>query len=118
MNALDESRPIRLLDLSEGELHESLMRECGSEVPRFRATQICEWIYRHRVTRFDEMENVPTDLRKTLARRYAIVQSETVAEQRSTDGTHKVLLRWQSGGTTECVFIPSKDRNERHETTS
>ncbi len=110
MKAIDESRPISLLDLSEGELHESLTRECRSDVPRFRATQICEWIYRHQVTRFEEMANVPAALRKTLARRYAIVQSETVTEQRSTDGTHKLLLRWRSGGTTECVFIPSEDR--------
>ncbi len=100
MNALDETRPISLLNLSEEELHESLAHECGAHVPRFRATQICEWIYRHRVTRFEEMANVPADLRKTLVRRYVIVQSEIVTEQRSTDGTNKVLLRWRSGGTT------------------
>jgi len=110
MNALDESQPISLLNLSEGQLHESLAHECGSHVPRFRATQICEWIYRHRVTRFEEMANVPADLREALVRRYVIVQSEAVVEQRSTDGTHKILLRWRSGGTTECVLIPSEDR--------
>ncbi len=87
-----------------------MARECGSNVARFRATQICDWIYRHHVTRFEEMANLPADLRETLVRRYVIVQSETVVEQRSTDGTHKMLLRWRSGGTTECVFIPSEDR--------
>lgn len=76
----------------------------------YRAKQILEWIYRHRVDSVDRMTSLSTALRAQLTERFHVYESTVASDQASVDGTRKLLLRWADGQTTECVLIPDGDR--------
>jgi 23S rRNA (adenine2503-C2)-methyltransferase len=75
------------------------------EIPRYRAKQIFGWIYQRRVSAFDEMTDLPKQLRLDLAEHFELFCSETVATQNSDDGTQKLLLQLADGGRIECVLL-------------
>src|SRR4051812_21159466 len=79
------------------------------KMPKFRTKQIHEWIFEKRATSFDDMTNLGLADRMMLAETFVIFRGELVQQQRSADGTEKILLRWPDGGTTETVMIPSDD---------
>ena len=78
--------------------------------PPFRAKQVWHWLYHRGVTDFAAMTTLAKPLRARLAERFAILRPEVVAEQRSTDGSVKWLLRVAGGHEVECVHIPEDDR--------
>lgn len=82
---------------------------------RMRASQIFQWIYHHGVTDFSAMTTIAKDLRVTLNQVFDLSRPEIVAEQISTDGTRKWLLRLAPDEhgrrhDVETVFIPDDDR--------
>ncbi|MHC5109236.1 MAG: dual-specificity RNA methyltransferase RlmN [Planctomycetota bacterium] len=87
---------------------ENLAEQMG--LPSYRGRQLAEWVFQKGVTSFDEMTNLPKAMRETLEASHRVFQSEIVAEQASTDGTVKLLLRWPDGATSECVMIPDGSR--------
>lgn len=83
-----------------------LMGELG-EKP-FRATQVQEWIWKHRLAHIEGMSNLPPRLRQTLAERFTLRPLEVVeVHQSSTGGTRKFLSRLQDGHHVESVIIPA-----------
>lgn len=90
---------------------DELSRELASfgEKP-FRAKQILEWVYHHRVDRFEAMTNLSKGLRESLAKGWVVYESKVVRRADSNDGTVKLLLSWADGATSECVLIPEEDR--------
>lgn len=76
----------------------------------FRADQIMQWIYRRGLDDFDGMTNVAKDLREKMKVWFTIQTPELVAEQTSTDGTRKWVLRLDGGNAVETVYIPEADR--------
>ncbi|MEK6674385.1 MAG: 23S rRNA (adenine(2503)-C(2))-methyltransferase RlmN [Planctomycetota bacterium] len=78
--------------------------------PRFRTTQIFEWVYQSGVQSYEAMSNLPKLLRIKLATELPLYESEIATQQSSRDGTIKLLLRWPDGATSECVLIPDGDR--------
>ncbi|MEA3401879.1 MAG: 23S rRNA (adenine(2503)-C(2))-methyltransferase RlmN [Armatimonadota bacterium] len=72
--------------------------------PEYRADQIFEWAYQHLVPSFDEMTNLPKDLRAALAEELTIGPFEPVAEQADPEA-HKMLLAMPGGGEVECVAM-------------
>ena len=98
---------IGLFGLTQDQLTERVI-EMG-EKP-FRAKQILEWAYRHRVESINGMTSLSTALRAQLAERFHLYESTIASDQTSVDGTRKLLLRWADGQTTECVLIPDGDR--------
>jgi 23S rRNA (adenine2503-C2)-methyltransferase len=106
-----------MVGLSRGELAAAL---CGVGVPvhqhKMRVQQIWHWLYVRGVTAFDEMTSVSKELRALLDQHFTLERPEVVAEQISTDGTRKWLLRLPSryagerGHEIECVYIPETDR--------
>jgi 23S rRNA (adenine2503-C2)-methyltransferase len=93
-------------DLAELELHalEAVLEEGGVE--RFRARQVFRWIYRHGVTAFEAMTDLPQSLRTALAAGFRLTTPRMVSRERSIDGTEKFLLRLADGNEIESVFIP------------
>lgn len=96
-------------------------------LPRFRATQLLEWVYGKGVLDFAAMTNLSKLDRDVLAKSLLLRNGRVVTHQRASDGTQKLLLDWSSrsdvGGLlpvlstgdeqTECVMIPSiKERTE------
>ncbi|MBX9711761.1 MAG: 23S rRNA (adenine(2503)-C(2))-methyltransferase RlmN [Xanthobacteraceae bacterium] len=83
---------------------------------KMRIQQLWHWMYVRGAQDFDEMTNVSKDMRVQLAEHFTLARPEVVAEQVSSDGTRKWLLRLPSGHATErpheveCVYIPETDR--------
>lgn len=77
---------------------------------RMRAQQIWQWLYRRGAVDFDAMTTLPKDLRSRLAEAFRLERPAIAAEQRSSDGTRKWLLRFPDGQEVETVFIPEDDR--------
>jgi 23S rRNA (adenine2503-C2)-methyltransferase len=71
----------------------------------FRATQIFEWLYQKRVTTFDEMTNLPKDLREKLKENFVITTLKTLVQQTSKDGTMKFLFELHDGYSIETVLM-------------
>jgi 23S rRNA (adenine2503-C2)-methyltransferase len=94
------------VDLVELELHalEDVIEQHGLE--RFRARQMFRWLYRHGVTAFEDMTDLPQSLRATLAAGFTLTTPEVVSRERSIDGTEKFLLRLADANEIESVFIP------------
>ncbi len=73
---------------------QSIAIEAG--LPRFVGKQLCEWIYRKRVTSFEQMTNISLKARQAVQERYVIGRTEPTAEAVSKDGTRKYLFPIQS----------------------
>ncbi len=91
-----------LLNLSLAELRRWL---ADQGLPAYRAAQIHKWIYEKRAGTFDEMSDLPKDLRERLAAEFTIFSSTIAAHKTAEDGTEKLLLEWPDGHRIECVLI-------------
>ena len=78
--------------------------------PRFRAGQVRDWIYNKLVADPADMSNLSKADRGVLAERAEFATGVVAANQLSSDGTRKILLRWPDGASAETVMIPDGDR--------
>ena len=78
--------------------------------PRFRATQIFEWLHRHRVAGFDAMTNLGRADRAGLVAKASLPRLGVDLVQRAADGTRKLRLRTTDGHAIESVLIPNEGR--------
>jgi 23S rRNA (adenine2503-C2)-methyltransferase len=101
-----ESKP-NLLDLDRKGL-EGFFLARGEKM--FRASQVMKWIYERGVTDFADMTNLSKALRSGLTDSASIQLPEVVADQLSSDGSRKWLLRLEDGNCIETVFIPEAER--------
>ena len=73
--------------------------------PAFRAKQVYTWLHKG-VRSYDEMTNLPKQLRDTLAQQYPINAPEVIRRQESQkDGTIKYLWRLSDGNCVETVLM-------------
>ena len=77
--------------------------------PKFRAKQIYEWIYKKGVKNFDEMLNLPMELRANLSENFYLDPVKCVKCEESSDGSKKYLFELKDGKTIESVLLPMKD---------
>ena len=96
----------RIKDLSFSDL-ERFIDSLGGK--KFRARQICEWLYVHNVREFSGMKNLPLKLREQLAAACDLNLLEHEKSQKSPDGqTQKFLLCLHDGYHIESVLMTSK----------
>ncbi|MFT4057965.1 MAG: 23S rRNA (adenine(2503)-C(2))-methyltransferase RlmN [Legionella sp.] len=76
----------------------------------YRAQQIMQWIHQVGLSDFTQMTNLGKALREKLSQRSFIELPEIVTCQKSSDGTHKWLLKLECGNCIETVFIPEANR--------
>src|SRR5262245_41903790 len=86
-------RDLQLQDIA------TLLAEEGE--PAFRATQLCQWVYKRQVTSVQQMTDVPEALRRRLQERLYISTLALVRQQQSADGTEKFLFRLEDGNHIE-----------------
>ena len=92
-----------LLDLAKSEL-EALLVEW--KYPKFRAKQIWEWTYKHYVADFEQMSNLPKELRTRLAENFTLDPLTPVTQIVSLAGdTQKVLFQLPDGNLIEAVLM-------------
>ncbi|MBR3840181.1 MAG: 23S rRNA (adenine(2503)-C(2))-methyltransferase RlmN [Erysipelotrichales bacterium] len=82
---------------------ENLMLEMGEK--KFRAKQIFMWLYRKRVTSFEEMTDIKVELQNKLKERFVIDPLTVREKQVSKDGTTKLLFELQDGSLIETVMM-------------
>ena len=81
----------------------AILKEMGQ--PAFRAKQIYTWLHKG-VRSYDEMTNLPRDLRLKLAQQYPIYAPQVVRKQESQkDGTIKYLWQLADGNCVETVLM-------------
>ena len=96
-----EEQKINLLNLTLPEL-ERWIPELGE--PKFRASQIFDWLHRKQVTRMEEMTNLSKALQEKLRQVAEVPTIETLRLQTdSEDGTQKFLYRLADGECVETV---------------
>lgn len=79
-------------------------------MPKFVGKQLAEWLYKKKVTDFDEMINISKKNREWLSANYVVGRERPVFRQKSVDGTVKYLFNVGGGGDIESVYIPDRDR--------
>jgi 23S rRNA (adenine2503-C2)-methyltransferase len=82
--------------------------------PSFRAKQIWGWIYHKYAQNFNEMGNIPKELKEQLSAEYTLSPLEIVMVQKSSDGSIKYLFKLHDGHTIEAVLLLMRDE-EYHE---
>lgn len=87
---------------------EALLVEWGE--PKFRATQVYEWIWKKHAGSIEDMTNLPKQLRERLSQEYHIPKVKTHHSQFSSDGTIKNRLQLHDGHFVESVIIPTDKR--------
>ncbi|MGO4741221.1 23S rRNA (adenine(2503)-C(2))-methyltransferase RlmN [Bosea sp. 2KB_26] len=110
-------RPASLVGRTRAGLSDALA-EIGvpEKERRMRVGQLWNWIYHYGARDFSAMTTISKVLRAALAERFTLALPEVTAEQVSSDGTRKWLLRMppvgarDRGAEIECVYIPEVDR--------
>ena len=78
-------------------------------LPKFRAKQIAAHIYKHGLKTFDDMNDLPKNLRAELSTRREIKIADMLKRLDSADGlTTKFLLGLSDGAAVEVVLMPSR----------
>lgn len=78
--------------------------------PGFRAKQIYEWIWNKSARNFEQMQNIPKELRAWLDDEYVLNCVEVEESQISSDRTIKSSFILSDGHLVEGVLIPTDDR--------
>ncbi len=97
---MNEKRNIKDLTIEELEAYAA-----GNKLPKFRAGQIFEWIYKD-VENFEQMTNLPKDMIAKLNEDFYIgrasIEVKLVSKE---DRTRKYLLKLRDGNAVECVLM-------------
>jgi 23S rRNA (adenine2503-C2)-methyltransferase len=100
---------IDIKSLSKTELEEALI---GLGAQKYRATQIWRWLYKAGAKHFDDMKDLPSDLRDKLKAKFHITHVALLDSRKSlSDGTTKYLLKLEDGNSIETVFLPETGRS-------
>ena len=78
--------------------------------PKFRSGQIRKWFVDRRAETFQEMTDLPKDLRERLDASFELFSLKKAKHQISLDGTQKLVLEDHDNGRIECVLMPDEDR--------
>src|SRR5450631_239789 len=103
-----------LFGLSRQQLTE-MMSEFGQ--PPYRAGQLLQAMFQHRIDSLDQVHTLPRSLRRELAEAgWTIDRPRIVETFRSIDGTERYLIAGQDGQTVETVWMPGGDGAEQGDT--
>lgn len=100
--AANDSKKTSIYSLQLQQLKDWL--SANDEKP-FRAEQIYDWLYKKRISTFEEMSNLSTSLRDKLSSHFELTTLKTVIKQTSSDGTIKFLFELFDGYSIETVLM-------------
>lgn len=79
--------------------------------PRYRVRQIADWLHGKGAGSFDEMRNLPRELRDELSTQFTVAQPVVVERtDPAPDESRKYLYRLSDGNLIEAVYMPMGDR--------
>ncbi len=73
--------------------------------PAYRALQIRRWAYAGRARSFDDMTDLPKELRRAMANDFTLWTGQVVQHKQTNDGTEKLLIEWPDAHKIECVLL-------------
>lgn len=91
------------------ELEAKFTTELGLEA--YRAKQVRPWLYKKRVSLFEEMTNIAKPTRDLLTSRFRIYRPVVIRHLSSSDGSQKFLFELTDGSRVESVLIKQDNRN-------
>ena len=94
-----------ILSMTQEELIESFKE---NSIPAFRAKQVYEWLHKHCVLNYEDMLNLPKNLRERLTADYPVISCTLKKIQTPSDGTMKLLYALSDGDYVECVIMKYK----------
>ena len=71
----------------------------------YRVNQLLPWLYRQKISSFDEITNMKRDFIEKLKKDFYLERLECVTKQKSQDGTIKFLFRLCDGNLIETVLM-------------
>lgn len=105
MKIASKKQDIRKIDLNE------ITAFCEkNNFQLFRAKQVYEWIWKRSARSFNDMNNVPKEIRVKFDEAFDIFPMEIYSTQKSKDGTIKTGFKLFDGGLVEGVMIPTEKR--------
>ena len=72
---------------------------------KFRASQICQWIYAKKIFNYFDMTNISKTLRDKLSENILMTLPILIKQQNSKDGTKKYLWQLNDGNKIESVLL-------------
>ena len=81
-----------------------------NNLPKFRAKQLQEWLWKKRATSFDEMTSLSKEMRDLFVEYFVINAVKIHKAERSIDSTIKYSMQLHDKNLVEGVLIPSKKR--------
>ena len=78
--------------------------------PAYRAAQVRHWMFAARAGSFDDMTDLPRELRTALAADFRLWTASVARHNRSDDGTEKLLLELEDHQQIECVLLRDGSR--------
>lgn len=108
MSSPTADQKTELLGLTQDELRDYFITL--GEKP-YRARQLCDAIYRRRITVFDALTDLPKTLRGILEERTIITRTHVESVFISSDGTRRLLLKLGDNSEVESVFMPEERRD-------
>ncbi len=96
----------KITDQSEVDLREWAIN--NGEKP-FRAVQLFQWLYLHRVDGWDEMTNISKKFLKKASSHFSLQRIPIVHKQEAPDGTVKMLQELNDGHRIESVLLNHGD---------
>ena len=103
ITSLPAGRPLNHILEPDPQVLAAWLTEHG--VPAYRAGQIRRWLFERRADTFDDMTDLPKELRAALAADFAIWTTKIAKHHRAADGTEKLLLELHDGHRIECVLL-------------
>ena len=95
-----------IFDLTKDDL-KTWLKEQG-EKP-FRTSQVFEWLYTHKVKRFEDMSNLSKATRELFEKNFTINLPDVVRSEKAPDGTIKFLSQLSDGEEIESVILAHND---------
>ena len=100
---------IKIDDLSFEELKETVLK---INEPKFKATQIFDWIHNKMVDSFDDMSNLSQKTKTELKKEYEFTYAKVDLKLESKlDETKKYVIKFEDGNIVESVFLKYKFGN-------
>ena len=85
------------------------------ELPGYRISQVRRWIFARKTTDFEQMTDLPKNVRTFLAEQFGtILRGKELTRLQADDSSQKLLLELEDGERIECVLL----QNDRHHRTA
>ena len=72
---------------------------------KYRASQVFDWLYKKKVTSFEEMTNLSPSVLELLKTNFELTALKKIVESKSTDGTVKYLYGLEDMNLIESVVM-------------